>query len=134
MPCVSTTGDALKAALRLHLLGQPGEERLQHVCRCCGCPASRQRANASAVPAPLQAFFQLPCARFAYLGFSEQWDTARHVRSREEIGGKSSGGVLRSDSKAGSRPPGADWTVREGQSLVSTPGDEPSGRVRSAVA
>ena len=48
--------------------------------------------------------------------------------------GKSSGGVLRSDSKAGSWLPGADWTVREGQSLVSTPADEPSGRVRSAVA
>ena len=61
-------------------LGQPREERIQHVCCCYGCCASLERINTSAVSTALLAFFQPLSSHLTCLGFSEQcaqWDTAR---------------------------------------------------------
>ena len=72
---------ACEAVLWLCLLGQPREERLQHVC-CCGCCASQEWVNLSAVPVIPWAFFPPPCSCLASRGFKAQcaqWETVRQL-------------------------------------------------------
>ena len=68
-----------------HLLGQPQEERIQHICCCYSSCASPARINRPAVATGLIVFIQLPCFRLAYPGFCKQcekWNNSYLIKSK----------------------------------------------------
>ena len=71
----------------LWLLSQPGE-RL-----CCGCRASQEKINVSAVPMVPSVFFQPLSSSLAYPEFSEQCEQQDNWRHQQDLQYRHQGGM-----------------------------------------